>query len=65
MTNKPGERAIIAMKNMDKAIVPFKVPRVPDARKFQMKILTEEQYVEVSFRRTRPRLILFRFSRFN
>lgn len=49
MANKPGERALVAMKNMDKAIVPFKVPRVPVTKKFQMKILTEEQYVEVSF----------------
>lgn len=48
MANKPGEMALVAMKKLDKAIVPFKVPAAPAPKKFQMKILTEEQYIEVS-----------------
>lgn len=47
MTEKPGERALEAMKKMDNTIVEFKKPKVPTTKKGQMKILTEEQYVEV------------------
>lgn len=36
------------MKQMDNAIVEFKKPSIPRTRKGQMKILTEEQYIEVS-----------------
>lgn len=48
MTEKPGEKALMAMKQMSNAVVEFKVPRLPNIRKGQMKILTEEQYIEVS-----------------
>ena len=48
MTEKLGERALQAMKEMNTAIVEFKVPMVPKTKKGQMKILTEEQYIEVS-----------------
>ncbi|XP_055301973.1 splicing factor ESS-2 homolog [Sitodiplosis mosellana] len=46
MTDKPGERALEAIKKMDNAIVEFKMPKLPRTKKGQMKILTEEQYVE-------------------
>lgn len=51
MAEKPseiGEKALIAIKQMKNAVVEFKVPKVPMTKKGQMKILTEEQYVEVS-----------------
>lgn len=48
MTEKLGEKALEAMKQMDNAVVEFKLPKVPKAKKGQMKILTEEQYIEVS-----------------
>lgn len=48
MTEKLGERALQAMKQMNNAVVEFKVPKAPKAKKGQMKILTEEQYIEVS-----------------
>lgn len=51
MAEKPseiGEKALIAIKQMENAVVEFKVPKVPMTKKGQMKILTEEQYVEVS-----------------
>lgn len=48
MTEKLGEKALEAMKQMDNAVVAFKLPKVPKAKKGQMKILTEEQYIEVS-----------------
>lgn len=44
---KPGERALIAMKQMDNAIVEFKKPTLPRTKKGNMKILTEEKYIEV------------------
>lgn len=44
---KPGERALEAMKQMGNAVVQFKMPQVPKTKKGQMKILTEEQYIEV------------------
>lgn len=47
MTEKLGERALEAIKKMDNAVVEFKMPKVP-TKKGQMKILTEEQYVEVN-----------------
>lgn len=49
MTEKLGERALEAMKQMDNAVVEFKIPSAPRTKKGQMKILTEEQYVEVWF----------------
>lgn len=48
MTEKLGEKALQAMKEMNTAIVEFKVPRAPKMKKGQMKILTEERYIEVS-----------------
>lgn len=47
MSGKPGEMALVAMKKLDQAVVPFKIPNAPAPKKFQMKILTEEQYIEV------------------
>lgn len=48
MTEKLGERALQAMKEMNTAVVEFKVPKAPRLKKGQMKILTEERYIEVS-----------------
>lgn len=53
MTEKLGEKALEAMKQMDNAVVEFKLPKVPKTKKGQMKILTEEQYIEVSHFRTK------------
>lgn len=47
MTGKPGEAALIAIKEMTNSLVEFKVPRTPRTKKGQMKILTEEHYIEV------------------
>lgn len=46
---KPGERALEAIKKMDNAVVEFKMPKLPRTKKGHMKILTEEQYVEVEY----------------
>ncbi|XP_031638293.1 splicing factor ESS-2 homolog [Contarinia nasturtii] len=46
MTEKLGERALEAIKKMDNAVVEFKMPKVPRTKRGQMKILTEEQYIE-------------------
>lgn len=48
MTGKPGEKALEAMKNLDNAVVIFKKPQIPRTKQGKMKILTEEQYVEVN-----------------
>lgn len=48
MTEKLGERALQAMKEMNTSVVEFKVPRIPQTKKGQMKILSEEQYIEVN-----------------
>lgn len=45
---KLGERALQAMKEMNTSVVEFKVPSAPKMKKGQMKILTEERYIEVS-----------------
>lgn len=47
MTEKPGEKALIAIKQMNNSVVEFKVPKTPRTKKGQMKILTEEHYIEV------------------
>lgn len=47
MTEKLGEKALEAMKKMDNAVVEFKIPKAPKTKKGNMKILTEEQYIEV------------------
>lgn len=44
---KPGEKALEAMKKMSNEVVAFKIPQLPRTKKNQMKILTEEKYVEV------------------
>lgn len=49
MTEKLGERALQAMKEMSNSVVEFKVPKAPKMKKGQMKILSEEQYIEVNF----------------
>lgn len=62
MMEKPGERALEAIKKMDNAIVEFKMPKVPTAKKGQMKILTEEHYVEVKYSHLTFHFILFIFA---
>lgn len=47
MTEKLGGKALEAMKQMDNAVVEFKIPKAPKTKKGNMKILTEEQYIEV------------------
>lgn len=47
MTDKIGEGALVAIKEQSSAIVEFKIPAAPKAKKRQMEILTEEQYIEV------------------
>lgn len=47
MTEKLGEKALQAMKEMNTAVVEFKMPTVPKSKKGHMKILSEEQYIEV------------------
>lgn len=44
---KPGEKALEAMKNLTNAVSIFKVPKLPEQRKRKMKILNEDQYIEV------------------
>lgn len=46
---KTGEMALEAIKKQNKEVVAFKIPNAPKIRKNQMKILTEEQYIEVRF----------------
>lgn len=62
---KPGERALEAIKKMENAVVEFKMPELPRTKKGHMKILTEEQYVEVSksiyFVSFRIFIVCFRF----
>lgn len=47
MSEKPGEKALEAMKKMSNEVVAFKIPQLPKTKKNQMKILTEEKYIEV------------------
>lgn len=44
--NSPGNRALIAMKDLEKDIV-FKTPTVP-RKKLKKKVLDEDAYIEVS-----------------
>lgn len=46
MTEKTGAKALIAMKELDNSVVLFKKPTIPRTKKGQMRILTEEQYIE-------------------
>lgn len=51
MGTKPGEKALEALKKLNTEVSLFKVPRVPQTKKPRMKLLTEEQYIEVCFLR--------------
>lgn len=44
--SKPGERALQAMKELDKSLVLFKKPAVPKTKKEKKIILNEETYLE-------------------
>lgn len=49
-TEKPGEKALVAIKSLTNSVSMFKVPRQPTQKpkqKNKMTILCEEQYVEV------------------
>ena len=47
---KPGEMALVAIKNQNKAVHAFKKPIVPAVKKKDKKvILSEENYMKVSF----------------
>lgn len=45
--DKPGLRALEAMKNLNKTVSIFKIPKIPQKKEEKMKILTEERYIEV------------------
>lgn len=45
--NKPGEMALIAIKNQNKAVQVFKKPNVPLKKKEKKIILSEESYLKV------------------
>lgn len=45
---KPGERALLAMKDQNKAVIVFKKPASPIKKKDKKIILTEDKYIEVS-----------------
>lgn len=48
MSSKPGEKALEAIKKLNAEVSLFKVPRAPQlTKKLKMKILTEEQYIQV------------------
>lgn len=48
MSSKPGEKALEAIKKLNAEVSLFKVPRAPQlTKKTKMKILTEEQYIQV------------------
>lgn len=57
-TERPGERALLAMQSLTNSVSIFKVPRAPQKleahqlhqpKKQKMKILTEERYIEVRY----------------
>ena len=45
--SKPGEKALQAMKELDKTVAVFKKPAVPKTKKEKKIILNEETYLEV------------------
>lgn len=47
--SKPGEKALQAMKELDKSVSVFKKPVVPKTKKEKKIILNEETYLEVCF----------------
>lgn len=44
----PGEMALVAIKNQNKAVQVFKKPGVPARKKEKKIILSEESYLKVS-----------------
>lgn len=55
--DKPGLRALEAMKSLNKTVSIFKIPKVPQKKTSKMKILTEERYIEVSYTVTQTTII--------
>lgn len=49
--DKPGIRALEAMKSLNKTVSIFKIPKIPQKKEDKMKILTEERYIEVWLRK--------------
>lgn len=47
IVEKPGCRALEAMKSLNKTVSIFKIPKIPHKKEEKMKILTEERYIEV------------------
>lgn len=47
MQQRPGEKALQAMKAMNNKIVEFKMPSAPKKQSSKVEILTEEKYIEV------------------
>lgn len=45
--DRPGIRALEAMKNLNQTVSIFKIPKIPQKKEDKMKILTEERYIEV------------------
>lgn len=45
----PGERALLAMKDQNKAVIMFKKPAIPLRKKDKKIILTEDKYIEVKY----------------
>lgn len=46
-TKRPGELALVAIKNQGKAVQVFKTPVVPAIKKDKKIILSEESYMKV------------------
>lgn len=49
MNKKPGEKALDAIKKLNNSVTLFKIPKIPQKKTDKVKILTEEQYVDVSY----------------
>lgn len=48
VAKKPGEMALLAMKNQNKTVQTFKMPDVPLRKKEKKIILNEESYLKVN-----------------
>ncbi|XP_062554782.1 splicing factor ESS-2 homolog [Armigeres subalbatus] len=46
MSSKPGEKALLAMKELEKSVAVFKKPALPKTKKERKIILNEETYLE-------------------
>lgn len=46
-TRRPGEMALVAIKQQSKAVQVFKTPKVPVMKKNKKVILSEESYMKV------------------